>query len=99
MILFSKELNPDVIKAVKKFKNLKAQEDAIKAELETLKAEIVTAMGGDTQAACKVNGVSFSITYKEITSTRLDSKAVKEKYPAIYAECSTTSTAPRFTLK
>lgn len=97
MLDFTKNL--DVSKAIKRYKNLKAQEDGIKKELDTLKAEIVTAMGTEESATCKVGGVVLTVTNKAITSTRVDTKALKAKYPDIAVECSSTTTAPRFTVK
>lgn len=91
--------NANTLKAIKRYKNLKAQKDAIDAELDKLKAEIVAAMGGDTKATAKIGGVVLTVSNTMITSTRLDTKKVKELYPAIVAECSTTSTSPRFSIK
>ena len=41
----------------------------------------------------------YFVSWKEIESTRVDTKALKEKYPQVYAAVAKTSTARRFTAK
>lgn len=98
-INFSKDLHADAINAVRKYKNIKAKIAELEADLDSAKAVIVSAMGENDTAIAKVGGVSLTITNKDITSTRLDSKVLKAKYPAIAKECSNTTTSPRFTIK
>lgn len=89
----------DVTSAIRKYKNLKAQIARLESELDDAKAVIVNAMGNNDTAVCKVGGVVLTVTNKVITSTRIDTKKVKDLYPQVAAECSTTSAAPRFTIK
>ena len=42
---------------------------------------------------------SFYVTWKSVSSSRLDSKLVKEKYPEVYTECLKESTSRRFGIK
>ena len=95
----SKDLHNDAIKSVKAYKNIKAKIAALEAELDAHKAVILAAMGDNDTANCNVGGVTLTVTNKVITSTRLDSKAVKAKYPQVAAECSTTTSSARFIVK
>lgn len=96
---FNKDEHAEVIKAIKAYKNLKAKMAEMEKEADALKAVIITAMGANDTATCKAGGVSLTVTNKQVTTTRIDTKKVKEFYPAVAAECSTTSTSPRFTVK
>lgn len=98
-INFSKDLHGDAIKSVKAYKNIKAKIALLEAELDGHKATILAAMGDNDTATCAVGGITLTVTNKAVTATRLDSKAVKAKYPQVAEECSTTSTSPRFTVK
>lgn len=60
-----------------------ATEDSLKAYM--------TANGAD-----ELYGPSFKITWKSVTSTRLDSKALKAELPEICARYCKTTTARRF---
>lgn len=98
-INLSKDFHSDAINAIRKYKNIKAKIAELEAELDTHKAVILSAMADNDTAVCKVGDVTLTVTNKNVTSTRVDTKALKAKYPAIASECSTTSTAPRFTIK
>ncbi len=98
-INLTKELHPDAINAIRKYKNIKAKIAELETELETHKAVILETMANNDTAVCKVGGVTLTVTNKAVTSTRVDTKAIKAKYPQIAAECSTTTTAPRFVVK
>lgn len=62
-----------------------AMEDSIKAHM--------TATGTD-----EVKGTDFKITWKEVTSHRLDSKALKAAAPTIWEQFSKATTSRRFVL-
>lgn len=98
-VTFSKNYHPEALAALKQYKNLKDQIETLEAEAEKARAIIIAAMELDTVAHAKVNGIALKVTWKNISSTRLDTKAIKSKYPAIAAECSTTTAAPRLTIK
>lgn len=89
----------DIMNAIRRYKNVKVQIDNLEKELDELKAVIINGMDGKESLSVKVGGVSLTVTYKPITSTRVDTKKLKELYPQIAAECSTTTTSPRFTIK
>lgn len=98
-INFNKELHKDAVEAIRKYKNIKAKIAELEAELDGHKSTILAAMGDNDTAICKVGGVTLTVTNKTIASTRLDTKKVKELHPKIWTECSSTTTAPRFTIK
>ena len=62
----------------------------ISAAEDTLKA-YMTASGTD-----ELTGTSFKITWKEVTSNRLDSKALKAAAPELWQRFSKTTTSRRF---
>lgn len=64
---------------------ISALEDAIKAHM--------TASGSD-----EINGATFKITWKEVTSSRLDSKALKAAAPDLWDRFSKTTTSRRFVI-
>lgn len=53
----------------------------------------MTAAGVDTLA-----GLDYKITYKAVTSSRLDSKALKGDQPELYARYTKQTTTRRFCL-
>ena len=98
-INFTKDLHADAIAAVRKYKNIKARIAELEKELDEHKDTVLAAMGANDTAVCKVGGVILTVTNKPVTSTRVDTKGLKAKYPDIAKECSTTSTSPRFVIK
>ena len=64
----------------------------IAATEDTLKA-YMTANGAD-----ELYGPSFKITWKDVTSSRLDSKALKSAAPELYQRFTKTTSTTRFTL-
>lgn len=98
-INLSKDLHADAISSIRKYKNIRAKIAELEVELDTHKAVILSAMADNDTAVCKVGGVVLTVTNKVITSTRVDTKTLKALHPEIAKECSTTSTAPRFTIK
>ena len=43
--------------------------------------------------------MSFSVSWKSVSSNRVDSKKLKADYPDIYKECVKASESRRFTVK
>lgn len=91
--------NKEAIAAIKAYKNAKAKIAELETVLDNSKAIILNAMGDAESVTANVSGMKVTITNKAITTTRIDTKAVKAKYPAIATECSETKTAPRFIVK
>lgn len=81
---------------VNELRELKRMQDELAAEIaateDSLKA-YMTANGAD-----ELHGPSFRITWKEVTSSRLDSKALKVAAPELWQRFTKQTTARRFVL-
>lgn len=73
-------------------KELERMQEELSAEIEAIKDAIKAAMG-DQEA---VTAGAYKITWKPVTSSRLDGKALKAALPEIAARFTVTSTARRF---
>ncbi len=71
---------------------LKRMKEELEAEIEAAQDEIKAAMG-DQEA---ITAGAYKITWKAVTSSRLDGKALKAALPEIAARFTITSTARRF---
>lgn len=71
---------------------LKRMREELDAEIEAAQDEIKAAMG-DQEA---ITAGAYRITWKPVTSSRLDGKALKAALPEIAARFTITSTARRF---
>ena len=72
-----------------------ADEDSAKAKKQEASNHLKEIMGDYDKASC----MGHSISWKPVISERLDTKALKEKEPDIYAKYAKSSTSRRFTLK
>lgn len=72
-----------------------AEEDNAKAKKQEASNHLKEIMGDYDKASC----MGHSISWKPVTSERLDTKALKEKEPEIYSKYAKSSTSRRFTLK
>jgi hypothetical protein len=75
----------DVQKASKRFLELKAQEKALKAEMDTLQEQLLGFTGGSYQGS--YDGVSIK-AYTVKDSTTVDSKKLAQNYPEAFKACS-----------
>lgn len=73
---------------------LKRMREELDAEIEAAQDEIKAAMG-DQEA---ITAGAFKITWKPVTSSRLDGKALKAALPDVYNRFMVTTTARRFTV-
>ena len=76
----------------RELKELERMQEELTAEMEAIKDAIKAAMG-DQEA---VTAGAYKITWKPVTSSRLDGKALKAALPDIAARFTITSTARRF---
>ncbi len=77
-------------------RELRRMADELAAEIAATEDELkayMTANNADT-----LHGPSFKITWKPVTSSRLDSKAVKAANPELWELCSKQTTTRRFVL-
>ena len=81
---------------VKELRELKRMQDELAAEIEAIQDEIkahMTAQDADT-----LTGSDWKITWKAVTSNRLDTTALKKALPDVAAQYTKTTTARRFVL-
>ena len=76
-------------------KELKAMREELEAEITAIEEEIKAAMGDQEQ----ITAGPFKITWKPITSSRLDSVALKKALPDVAARFTKTITTRRFTVE
>ncbi len=81
---------------IKELRELRRMADELQAEMDglidSIKAEM-TARDTDT-----LTGTDWKVTWKAVTSSRLDSKALKAALPDVYGQFCKSSTARRFVL-
>lgn len=67
-------------------------------KLRAFYKEALNARKGE-DAHSTLDGETFTAVFSTVSTTRLDQALLKEKYPDIFAECSTESSYPRLTFK
>ena len=88
-------LPDDAVEWVDAYFEACVDEDNAKAKKQEASNHIKEFMGDYDKATC----LGHSICWKPVTSERLDSKALKEAEPEIYAKYSKSTTSRRFTLR
>ena len=81
---------------VKELRELKRMADELAGEIEALQDGIKAHM--TEQDTDTLTGTDWKATWKEVTSNRLDSAALKKELPDIAARFMKASTSRRFTL-
>ena len=79
---------------IKELRELRRMADELAAEMETIQDSIkahMDAVGVDT-----INGTDWKVTYKAVTSSRLDTSALKKALPYLAQWFTKTTTARRF---
>lgn len=82
--------------SVKELRELQALIEEANAQIEAIKDKIKLKMVDDGTEVLQGNG--WKATWHTVTSSRLDSKALKAAYPDLVAQFSKTSSTTRFTL-
>ena len=88
--------NNELTATVRDLRELRRMADELAAEIEALTDAIkqhMTAEGLDA-----LTGTDFKITWREVSSARLDSAALKRDHAELYSQYTRTTTARRFTL-
>ena len=86
--------NTEIQSKVNELRELRRMADELTAEIEAAQDAIkahMTALDTD-----ELHGADFKITWKTITSNRLDSKALKADAPRLYAQYCKPTTTRRF---
>ena len=81
---------------VKKLQELEAQIKALEAAADEVREEIKADMS--VRGLDELKTRHFVIRWKEVISSRIDSKALKAELPAVYGRFCKASSARRFTI-
>lgn len=81
---------------VKELRELKHMADELAGEIEAIQDEIKATM--TEQNTDTLTGIDWKITWKAVTSKRLDSKALKAAMPDVVEQFTRESTSKRFVL-
>lgn len=84
----------DMDSKIKELRELRRMADELAAEIESITDSIKASM--DVQGVDTVNGTDWKVTYKAVTSSRLDTAALKKALPDLAAQFTKTTTARRF---
>ena len=79
---------------VKELRELRRMADELAAEIDSIQNAIkahMDAVGVDT-----INGTDWKVTYKTVTSSRLDTNALKKALPDLAQQFTRITTARRF---
>lgn len=80
---------------VNELQELKRMQEELSAEIDALQDTIKAAMGNNEM----IIAGAWKVTYKAVTSTRIDTAALKKDLPDVAARYSKTSTCKRFTVQ
>lgn len=84
----------DIEGKVQEIRELKRMQEELSAELEALTCEIKTHM--DAEGVDTISGTDWKVTYKAVTSSRIDTSALKKALPDLAQQFTKTTTARRF---
>nr|DAH17308.1 MAG TPA: Exonuclease [Caudoviricetes sp.] len=85
----------EMIASIKELKSLQALIEEAEAEAEAIKDALKSAMGDQEE----VRAGEYKVTYKSVTSVRIDTTALKKAMPDIVAEAFTKeNTTRRFSI-
>ena len=79
---------------VKELRELRRMAGELAGEMESITDSIKRHM--DAEGVDTLNGTDWKVTYKAVTSSRLDTTALKEALPDLTAQFTKTTTARRF---
>lgn len=79
---------------IKELRELRRMADELTAEMETIQDSIKAHM--DAAGVDTINGTDWKVTYRAVTSSRIDTAALKKALPDVVERFSKTTTARRF---
>ena len=86
--------NIEIQSKVNELRELRRMADELTAEMESITDSIKRHM--DAEGVDTLNGTDWKVTYKAVTSSRLDTTALKKALPDLTAQFTKTTTARRF---
>ena len=84
----------DIEGKVREIRELKRMQEELSAELEALTCEIKAHM--DAEGVDTISGTDWKVTYKAVTSSRLDASALKKALPDLAEQFTRSTTSRRF---
>ena len=84
----------DMDSKIKVLRELRRMADELAVEMESITDSIKRHM--DAEGVDTLNGTDWKVTYKAVTSSRLDTTALKKALPDLTAQFTKTTTARRF---
>lgn len=81
---------------IHELRELRRMADELAAEMESITDSIKRHM--DAEGVDTLNGTDWKVTYKAVTSSRLDTTALKKALPDLAAQFTKTSTVRRFSV-
>ena len=84
--------NPNMEAKVKELMELKRMKEELEAEIAAAEDEIKSVMDEEEI----LNAGAFKVTWKPITSTRIDTTALRKDLPEVWQEYGKTTTTRRF---
>lgn len=84
----------EIGRKVQELRELQRMAEELAAEMEAIRDSIKAHM--DAQAVYELAGTDYKVTWKEVTTARLDGKALKAAMPEIVQRFTKTTTARRF---
>ena len=85
----------DIIIKVKELMELRRMSEELQAEIDALQEAVKEFMGSEETMIAG----AFKVNYKSVTSSRLDSSALKRELPDVAARYAKQSTTRRFTVQ
>ena len=79
---------------VKELRELRRMADELAAEIDSIQDAIKAHM--DAEGVDTINGTDWKVTYRAVTSSRIDTAALKKALPDVVERFSKTTTARRF---
>lgn len=84
----------DMDSKIKELRELRRMADELAVEMESITDSIKRHM--DAEGVDTLNGTDWKVTYKAVTSSHLDTTALKKALPDLTAQFTKTTTARRF---
>lgn len=84
----------DMDSKIKELRELRRMADELAVEMESITDSIKRHM--DAEGVDNLNGTDWKVTYKAVTSSRLDTTALEKALPDLTAQFTKTTTARRF---
>jgi len=87
--------NNDIIAKVQELMELRRMSEELQAEIDTLQEAVKDFMGSEESMIAG----AFKVSYKSVTSSRLDTSALKRDLPNVAALYTRQTTTRRFTVQ